>query len=56
MGWNAIDNDDNNNPIQFNSCLFTCKLNNPEANYRVSTGKRKKQQNNTNKIKTRENT
>jgi hypothetical protein len=40
--------------IQFNSCLFTCKLNSPEANCRVSTSKREKQQNNTNKIKTRE--
>jgi hypothetical protein len=24
--------------IQFNSCLFTCKLNSTEANYKVSTG------------------
>jgi hypothetical protein len=40
--------------IQFNSCLFTWKLNSPEVNYRVNTSKRKKQQNNTNKIKTRE--
>jgi hypothetical protein len=50
-------NNNNNNTIiiiQFNSCLFTCKLNSPEANYRVSTSKRKKHQNNTNKIKTRE--
>jgi hypothetical protein len=23
--------------IQFNSCLFTCKLNSTEANYKVST-------------------
>jgi hypothetical protein len=23
--------------IQFNSCLFTCKLSTPEANYKVST-------------------
>jgi hypothetical protein len=34
--------------IQSNSYLFTCKLNSPEANYRVSTSKRKKQQNNNN--------
>jgi hypothetical protein len=26
--------------IQFNSYLFTCKLNSPEANYRVSTSKK----------------
>jgi hypothetical protein len=44
----------NNIIIQFNSCLFTWKLNSPEANYRVSTSKRKKQQSNTNKIKTRQ--
>jgi hypothetical protein len=27
----------NNNSIQFNSCLFTCKLNSPEANYKLRT-------------------
>jgi hypothetical protein len=27
----------NNNSIQFNSCLFTCKLNSSDANYKVST-------------------
>jgi hypothetical protein len=31
--------------IQFNSCLFTCRLNSPEASYKVSTGKKKQQQN-----------
>jgi hypothetical protein len=25
------------NSIQFNSCLFTCKLNSSDANYKVST-------------------
>jgi glutamine cyclotransferase len=25
------------NSIKFNSCLFTCKLNSTEANYKVST-------------------
>jgi hypothetical protein len=24
--------------IELNSCLFTCKLNSTEANYKVSTG------------------
>jgi hypothetical protein len=33
--------------IQFNSCLFTCKLNSPKASYKVSTGKKKQQQQNT---------
>jgi hypothetical protein len=28
--------------IQFNSYLFTCKLNSPEANYKVSTSNKKK--------------
>jgi cell division protein FtsL len=32
-----------NNSIQFNSSLFTCKLKSPETNYKVSTGRRKKQ-------------
>jgi hypothetical protein len=27
--------------IQFNSYLFTCKFNSLEANYKVSTGKKK---------------
>jgi hypothetical protein len=37
---------------QSNSYLFTCKLNSPEANYKVNASKRKKQQQkNTNKIK-----
>jgi hypothetical protein len=27
--------------IKFNSCLFTCKLNNTEANYKVSTSTQK---------------
>jgi hypothetical protein len=32
----------NNNSIQFNSYLFTCKLNSTEANYKVSTSNKKK--------------
>jgi hypothetical protein len=31
------------NLIQFNSYLFTCYLNNPEANYKMNTNKDKKQ-------------
>jgi hypothetical protein len=27
--------------IQFNSCLFTCKLNSTEANYKASTNRKK---------------
>jgi hypothetical protein len=30
----------NNIFFQFNTYLFTCKLNSPEANYRVSTSKK----------------
>jgi hypothetical protein len=29
------------NSVQFNSYLFTCKLNSPKANYKVSTSKKK---------------
>jgi hypothetical protein len=42
--WLIINNTSNNS-IQFNSCLFTCRLNSPEASYKVSTGKKKQQQN-----------
>jgi hypothetical protein len=36
---NAVDHNDSddNNSIEFNSCLYTCKLNSTEANYKVST-------------------
>jgi hypothetical protein len=44
-----------NNLIQFCSYLFTCKPNIPEANYKVSATKKKKQQQNTyKKYKTRQ--
>jgi hypothetical protein len=36
--------------IQFNPYLFTCKLNSPEADYKVSTREKKEKQQNTNKI------
>jgi hypothetical protein len=42
-----------NNSIQFNSCLFACKLNSPEANYKVSTSKGNNNNNNNNKWESR---
>jgi hypothetical protein len=54
---NAVDsglrlNAINNNSIQFNSYLFTCKLNSSKASYKVSTSTvlRKKQYKLANKI------
>jgi hypothetical protein len=46
IGLNNNNDDDNNNnnnndnSIQFNTYLFTCKLNSPEANYKVITSKK----------------
>jgi hypothetical protein len=37
---NNNNNNINNNNIQFNSIYLLAKLNSPEANYKVSTGKK----------------
>jgi hypothetical protein len=40
--WHCNNNSIIFNSIDFNSYLFTCKRNSPEANYKVSTSKEKK--------------
>jgi hypothetical protein len=46
---NSIYNLNFNYSIQFNSCLLMCKLNSPEANYKVSTSMYKETKKFTNK-------
>jgi hypothetical protein len=38
---NSVRSNGDFNSIQFNSLLFTCKLNSPKANYKVCTGNNK---------------